>query len=305
MRRRTSTVIAAAALVGCVAGISWYVYEGSPDGSAETIGEAAGAALIPAVIALAIARGSFRQARWDVVFAVAAVLLLYTDRGPIADAYDTRQFQAEVRSAGAANAWKVAETSRTRIAGDIRVAMRASKDANAKIAAIFAEIEDPKIWSVLTPSALSQQGVSAAVVGTTRTSALVATAMDRIDRALADEREAIRAGMADQPRYVSDNMLRGVGRRQAEFRRYYVLQASIDGRALNSLSEILSLLISLNGRYRVDGPKVLFEDEATLALYNQDLAALQGLLRDRISLGEEEQKFMADWRAHDWLQVSG
>jgi hypothetical protein len=257
-------------------------------------GEATGVGLLAWLVARGIARGDKRPVRLDIVFGLVTAFLLITHGREILETRDLHRFQSELSSASPADREKVLANSTTNMAALIRKASSLGQEANTKISAIFAELDDPLFGAPLGPETISNtDAINRTQTKANEKAALARTAMQRVDAVLANELQQDKQLADGFSETTARDFIYGVERRHARHRSLYQRQADLMVEGLEELSAALAFVRSRAGAYRIENGNIEFHSTEDVAAYNahflklQDIVVKQGQLNNDLRAEQE------------------
>jgi len=287
--RPITTILALAFLLAVLVGIGAYVYEGSAAGFGRLVGLAIVPSLVLGLVGFS-ARKSKRSMRWDIGLVAIAFFLIWCTREDIFQTYDVRRFQSELRSAGPADREKVLATSTTQMGALWRGAVALSQEANTKISAIFAELDDPLLENVLTAESLNNMdAINKAETMANEKAAVARTAMQRIDAALANELQQDQKLASEFSETTASDFIQGVEERHVRHRALYQRRADLGVKTLEELVATLAFVSARAGNYRIENGKINFQSPEDADGYDAHLSKLQALVSQEDQLNKDIQ----------------
>jgi hypothetical protein len=273
-------------------GMGWYIH-GWSDGLVYYMGaEAFAAAVAASLIAFAIAYFGKEPIRYDLVFLGAVFFLLSATGRQILEAYDARQFASEIRSSGPADFWKSLANSETQLGAILRGTASLAQEANSKIDAIFAELNDPLLDNALTLETLGNQvAISQTQKMAEKKLILARTAMQRVDPILANALQQTKQLAAGLSEMSANDVIR-------RFKDIYALARSFDQReadlhlaTLEEISATLAFFSSRAGSYQIANGTINFERPEDIETYNTRVSKMEAIA------GQKDQ-LIKDWQAN-------
>ena len=288
--RKVTAAFAALLLLGVIIGIATYVYEGSAEGYGYVVGQL----LLPGILLAFLGRKG--RLRGDVALAAMAVILILMNGFKIIDTYDVRRFQHEMASAEDREA--ALATSSTQVAALLRDANTTVEEVNAKIDAVFRELNEGSLERALAPSTLASiQTLNRYEKLLNDRIALAETAKERIDVELESMRQRLDKAANRYPGELSLGFKRGLNKRLEQMRSVYQRRVDLTTEVWKEAAAILAFVRSREGQYRIENGSITFDAVQDAEAYNAHFQKLQ-------ALGAQEQELDEAVQAHD-MDVKG
>lgn len=276
-------------LASVVAGLGIFV-RGTVGGTSEFVGQALGMCLMLFLFFGLYSKIRSRPVRGDLVFLFAAAILLLTNRHEIAVAYDTRQFQADVRAAGPENLAAAVQQSNTKLARTLRAAMNSRAEVEQKLAGIFESLFSPELDSILAPqSVMDASKLQKVLVISNERQVMLQEIPEQIDKIIANQRDELfkiaKDTLGDKQ---AKDFIKGYDAKLPQYREFTNRRIEVYNRLFQTSASASQWLLKNFGSYQI-GPngKILFGSQSTLDTFNQYVASIQKVAEDEASLDQE------------------
>lgn len=227
----------------------------------------------------AIISGFFkRRIRGYVVFVLTAVILLFTNRTELSDAYDYQKYQAEMREAGKANFAEALAKSDTSHAVAIKSYQAISLAVNSELDKLLSATEDPALEGPFTPERITDvTSLAAANKAAAEKLKINSLILEQVDKLLRDEVQQLEvAGGHLTTSGFHKGYLIGHNRRRAIDRSLVERRVAITDQLMRIASSISELLLKRGEPLTLDENGLLqFEDQEEADDYNRLAANLQ------------------------------
>lgn len=198
-------VLAFVTYFGLSGAIGAFIYGDTLEGIVSDMGRALGTLLIPAIIALVVARRKNGPVRLDIALLCSAIIHVYAQREPLIAAFDVHQFKSELRGVPAESVPATILASQTNIGRNIAGAIRLMDAYNRLVQSVDSEIDDPAFAELIEPRRLADPNWRAAIIPILDQKREAAAGfMARVDAQAAEARAKIMSmatpGMTDRER---------------------------------------------------------------------------------------------------------
>ena len=301
--RNTIAFLVFAAVVG---GLGYYIY-GSTNGIAYFSGEAVGIFVILFLIAGGFARARKKPVRTDIVFALAAVILIFTNREDIASTYDVKRFQSDLRAAGKGNLQQAIQESTTNIASAMRSMQEAATQTNAEVQKLFEAISDPALDGPLAPDQVNNAvALNAASAAAGEKLDLVSRIMSQVDVLLNKEKARVAEIAKRLPESMRKNMADGFAKTRSTERAFVEQRVDVYRRLMTVMQSITEFLLARQGTYSPnENGLLIFQSQADVDEYNRLFGALQRTIADETKLDAEIASFTETFASEGWQKLAG
>lgn len=301
------TTIAFLVFAAVVGGLGYYIFGTSSGGIAYFSGQAIGIFVILFLIVGGIARARKKPVRTDIVFALAAVFLLFTNREEIASTYDAKRFQADVRAAGQGNFQQAIQELTTNIASAVRSMQEIATQTNTEVQKLFEAISDPALDGPLAPDkVVNPAALNAASAAAAEKLDLVSNITPRVDDLLEKEKARITEIAKRLPENMRKNLADGFAKTRSVERAFVEQRVDIYRRLMTVMQSVTEFLLARQGTYSPnDKGLLIFQSRADVDEYNRLFGTLQQTIADETKLDAEIAAFSENCIAEGWQKIAG
>lgn len=301
------TLIAVLVFAAVAGGLAYYIYGASSGGIAYFSGQAVGIFVILFLIAGGIARARKKPVRTDIVFALAAAFLIFTNRQEIASTYDVKRFQSDLRAAGQGNFQQAIQESTTNIASAMRSMQETAAQTNAEVQKLFEAISDPALDGPLAPDkVINAAALNAASAAATEKLDLVSRIMPQVDDLVNKEKARITEIAMRLPENMRKNLADGFAKTRSIERAFVEQRVDIYHRLMTVMQSISEFLLSRQGTYSPnENGLLIFRSQSEVDEYNRLFGMLQRTIADETKLDAEIAAFAENRAAEGWQKLAG